>query len=132
MVHASTGRNWNANFGRHIPLLDDCLVDRFPESAPAGVLACATGEVHTTTERIDAALPFLSFFAGFLVVADLCRANAEKYPQVPNYALFDFGGPMEIIQVWDRRPADGCLCRKQSPALYRQFNGQTRLGYLLL
>lgn len=134
MVHASSGANWNANFGRHIPLLDDCLVDRFPENASDTALACATGEVTTTTERTDAALPFLSFFAGFLVTAELCRLNAPGYPQqVPNYALFDFGGPipMEKIQAWNRKPAETCLCKKQSSTLYRQLNGNTRFAHLI-
>jgi hypothetical protein len=131
MVHASTGANWNANFGHHIFLVDDCLVDRFPEKAPDNSLACATGEVTTPTESIDAALPFLSFFAGFLVATELCRLNAPGYPQVPNYGLLDFGGPMEIIQAWNRKPAETCLCKKQSSSIYRRLNGNTRYAYLM-
>lgn len=130
MIHASTGVNWNANFGRHIPLLDDCLADRFPEEAPDNALSCATGEIPTGIEHIDAALPFLSFFAGLLVVSDLCRTNVPHYPQVPNYALFDFGASMDVIQAWNRKPAENCLCRKQSAALFRRLNSETRLSHL--
>ena len=131
MVHASTGVNWSVNFGRHIPMRDDCLADRFPENTPDAALGCATGHVPTATKQIDAALPFLSFFAGFLIAADLCRINAPEYPQVPNYALFDFGGTMESIQSWDRKPAEECLCKKQIPRLCRRWNGETKFAHLL-
>jgi hypothetical protein len=131
MIQASTGTNWNTNFGRHIPKRGDCLVDRFPEKTSEGALACATGTISDAEKQIDAALPFLSFFAGFLVTADICRLKMAGYPQTPNYALFDFGASMDFVQLWDRGPGDSCLCRSQSADIYRNWNQNTRYADLL-
>jgi hypothetical protein len=126
MVHASTTANWGVNHGRHVPGRDDCLADRFPADVSAESLTCATGEVRTSETVVDAALPFASLFAGLLVAADLVRAQLTGYPQVPNFALFDWFGPMESIQAWDRKPRPGCICREQGAAFHDQFNGGTR------
>jgi hypothetical protein len=32
-------------------------------------------------------------FAGLLIAADLVRAQLPDYPQIPNFALFDWYGP---------------------------------------
>ncbi len=55
MVHASTGRNWNVNFGRHVPGRDDCLADRFADFTEKPVFQCSEGEVPVGEEKtIDA------------------------------------------------------------------------------
>jgi hypothetical protein len=126
MIHASTGANWGINHGRHVPGRDDCLADRFPREASAQDLACATGQVITSEGAIDAALPFSSLFAGLLITADLVRAQLPDYPQVPNFAFFDWYGAFERIQAWDRIPRPGCICAQQTRATNEQFNGKTR------
>src|SRR5207253_2878618 len=73
LIHASTGSSWAVNFGRHIPMQGECLADRFPQQADRAVFQCATGEVKTKTGTVDAALPFLSCFAGLLVATDIAR-----------------------------------------------------------
>jgi hypothetical protein len=131
MIHASTTANWGVNHGRHIPGCDDCLLDRFPESSSADVLACATGSVTgSDNAAVDAALPFASLFAGLLIAADLVRAQLPDYPQVPNFALFDFYGPVEAIQSWNRPPRPECSCRSSNAALHNRFNGETRFRRL--
>lgn len=126
MIHASTTANWGVNHSRHLPTADDCLVDRFPASASVNNLACATAAVSVDEVTVDAALPFSSFFAGLLVVADLVRGNLPGYPQVPNFALFDWFGSMETIQAWDRRPRPECICRRQDRHFHERFNGGTK------
>ncbi|MCX6543516.1 MAG: ThiF family adenylyltransferase [Acidobacteria bacterium] len=126
MVHASTTANWGVNHGRHMPGRDDCLADRFPTEVSAESLTCATAEVVVLEAGVDAALPFASLFAGLLVAADLVRAQLSGYPQVPNFALFDWFGTMESIQAWDRKPRPGCICQDQGVAFHDQFNGRTR------
>lgn len=126
MIYASTGANWGINHGRHIPSKDDCLADRFPAEDPPPELACATGEIITSEGTADAALPFCSLFAGLLITADLIRANLPEYPQVPNFAFFDWYGSFENIQMWNRRPRANCVCTQVSPALNERFNGRTR------
>ena len=126
MVHASTTANWGVNHARHIPTADDCLADRFPARTTEKDLACATGEVTVQDVTVDAALPFCSFFAGLLVAADLARANLPGYPQVANFALFDWFGPMNTIHAWDRKPRPECICRQQRRSFHSQFNAATR------
>jgi hypothetical protein len=126
MIHASTTANWGVNHARHIPTSDDCLADRFPAQATEKDLACATGEVTFQDVTVDAALPFCSFFAGLLVAADLVRGNLPGYPQIANFALLDWFGPMETIHAWDRKPRPDCICRQQRRSFHSQFNAATR------
>jgi hypothetical protein len=125
LVYAATNRNWGASYGRWTPGRDDCLIDRFPPPSLDATLGCSEGEIETPQGKIDAALPFLSMFAGLMVFADLIRLQLPNYPQVPNYASFDFGASLETIQKWDMRPRPGCSCTTLSPSLYKSFN---RLG----
>ncbi len=125
-VHASTGSDWLVNFGRHIPLRDDCLADRFPRGAAEPVMNCSQGPIPQEGKQVDAALPFLSFFAGLLVTADLARLTLPGYPQAPNFAAFDFGSSLDAIQGWNRLPRAGCICTSQTSSLHEKFNGNTQ------
>ena len=126
MIHASTTANWGVNHGRHVPGRDDCLADRFPADVSAGQLTCATGQVEIANLSVDAALPFASMFAGLLIAADLVRAQLAGYPHVPNFALFDWYGPLDSIQAWDRYPRPGCICLDQGRAFHERFNATSK------
>ncbi len=126
MIHASTTSNWGVNHGHHVPGRDDCLADRFPVEVLAEQLTCATGQVEIANASVDAALPFASMFAGLLIAADLVRAQLPDYPQVPNFALFDWYGPLDVIQAWDRAPRLGCVCRDQGRAFHQRFNAASK------
>lgn len=132
MVHASTTRNWGVNHGRHIPGRDDCLVERFPpEEVSTDELMCSTGQIQTEERAVDAALPFASLFAGLLVAADLARAQLPDYPQVPNFALLDWHGPLDQIQAFHRPRRQECpVCNGQSRSFHDRFNGKTKYRYL--
>jgi hypothetical protein len=130
MIHASTTANWGVNHGRHIPGRDDCLSDRFIDEVSADGLTCASGPVETPEAVIDSALPFASLFAGLLITADLIRAQLAGYPQVPNFALFDWHGPLDMIQIWDRKPREGCICREQGASFHNRFNGRTKYRHV--
>ncbi len=80
--------------------------------------------------EVDAALPFLSFFAGLLVAADLVRSTQLGYPQVPNFAAFDFGAGFGM-QLLNREPMPSCACLRSSRDLWRDFNQNARLGFLV-
>ena len=99
----------------------------FQDEAGAADLACATGEYdRTRRERIDAALPFCSLFAGLLVTAELLRLQLPDYPQVPNFALFDWYATLDTIQKWDKAPRPGCICQQQNRDFHQTFNKTTR------
>lgn len=126
MIHASTTANWGVNHGRHLPSTDDCLADRFPNDGTSADLVCATGETIVQDERIDAALPFCSLFAGLLVTAELLRLQLPNYPQVPNFALLDWYATLDTIQKWDKAPRSSCICREQNRDFHQMFNKTTR------
>jgi hypothetical protein len=116
MIHASTGGSWNVNFGRHIPGVGDCLADRFSAfmDAERAAMACAEGKVEVAPAvTIDASLPFLSFWAGFLVAADIARLEIDGYPHNPNFAEYSFGGSRFKPLQYDKLPAVRCVCRGQ-------------------
>jgi hypothetical protein len=130
MVHASTGRNWNVNFARHIPVRDDCLVDRFEGLHDKPVLRCAEGDIAAEgPTAIDAALPFLSFFAGLLVATDLVRLALPHYPHTPNFAHYSFRANRFMPQFDTRGPRTGCICKDQHD-LFWQLRGNTRHAWL--
>ncbi len=126
MIHASTTSNWGVNHARHLPGRDDCLADRFPGDTPALDLACSTGQVKIDEASVDAALPFASLFAGLLIVAELVRLQLSDYPHIPNFALLDWYGSLDVIQAWNRIPRDGCICRDQGRTFHDLLNGETK------
>ncbi len=130
MIHASTGRNWNVNFARHIPGRDDCLVDRFEGLHEKLVFACAEGAIATQGPvTIDAALPFLSFFAGLLVATDLVRLALPHYPHTPNFGHYSFRANRFVPQLDSRGPRAGCICLDQGELFWR-LRADTRYAWL--
>ena len=130
MIHAATGSNWDVNFGRHIPGVDDCLADRFEEFEKRATLKCATVELPITpTATIDASLPFLSFFAGFLIASDLARVGVAGYPHTPNCGEYSFRGKRFDPRLYNQRARRDCICRGQSKG-YWHFRKSTRYSML--
>lgn len=130
MVHASTGRNWNVNFARHIPGRDDCLVDRFEGLHEKPAFRCAEGNIATDSLiAVDAALPFLSFFAGLLVATDLARLAFPDYPQTPNFAHYSFRANRFLPQFDTRGPRPSCICQDQGELFWR-LRADTRYAWL--
>jgi hypothetical protein len=126
LVYSATNPNWGASYGRWIPGCGDCLIERFPVSAVDSSLTCSGTEVETKSGKVDAALPFLSLFAGLMVFADLARLQFPGYPQVPNYVSFDFGGDLEVIQTLPITSRPDCHCRGLTPGLYKSLNRSSK------
>jgi hypothetical protein len=106
---ASTGRNWGVQFGRHIPFVDDCQLDRFPDE-PVAPLVCGNGVLPADSgQQIDAALPFTSFTAGLLVAAAVVRMSLGRLCSGPNAALLSFAPKFDLLS-YSRRPRAACIC----------------------
>jgi hypothetical protein len=119
-LQASTGRNWNVNFGRHIPFVDDCQVDRFPDESSVP-LACAEGAVEAAPgKKSDAALPFCSFLAGLFVAAAVMRL-ALGQQQVGDNAAFLSVSPTFSLWTLSREPHTRCICQEMNRALWEQI-----------
>jgi hypothetical protein len=112
MLQASTTRDWGVNFGRHLPGIDECLACRFPQAVDEANLTCSTGPVVLPDGSGDAALPFLSMFAGALVVAGLLRLQTGALSAGPNYAYLDFGSDLATIHAWNRACSPSCGFRR--------------------
>ncbi len=119
-LQASTGKNWNVTFGRHIPFKDDCQVDRFPDGETAPMI-CASGTIkHAAGKAADAALPFASFLAGLFVAAALRRHATDELAAGPNAAFLHV---KPTFSLWNqtRRPRPECVCQLSSPSQWAQI-----------
>jgi len=125
-VHASTSTNWGVNFGRHLLPSDGCLLCRFPtEPLTEAVLACSTGEVPSAGQKVDAALPFVSLFAGLTIVAELARESTTDHDDsTPNFLLFDFVPPGFGVHASTRPPLLSCSCLRDR-AVWAAINGMS-------
>jgi hypothetical protein len=96
VLHATTGRSWNALLHRHLAGTDDCIACRMRGQPVGHSLRCSTAPIlNPTGESRDAALPFLSAAAGLLLTRALMRLGdgslrdgaANRWSW-----FFDFGG----------------------------------------
>jgi hypothetical protein len=124
---------WGINYHRHIPLIEDCSVCRFPEDAQQAPLVCAGAQIETpTNERVDAALPFLSVGAAALAVADLIKLQLPDYPFSPNFTEIDFKGDMTHPFSYQRPRKAGCLCSTRSGRIHEKLIASTRFSQVSL
>lgn len=134
-IYGTTGQDWQAFLGRHIPLVEDCLLCRFPEKeGPPPALACATGTVSgggPQEKRIDAALPFLSATAALMAVCEMVKAAGGSLPVHPNYACLDLRGPLEDFLLTSAQRKAACRCGRQR-VVWGALNGSTRHARLSL
>lgn len=131
MIYGTTTRDWGLNFGRHIPLQEDCLVCRYPEDGQEVQLVCAEGQIETQAQQqIDAALPFLSVLAAALVVSEVIGLQLKGYPFHENFAFIDLKNKLERVIKYNRRPKPNCLCSQRTHPIFEHFNGKTKFAGL--
>ena len=118
-VYGTTGRNWDAFLGRHIPLKEDCLTCRFPRVHTVGepALACGSGTLPAVPETetpVTASLPFLPTAAAVMAVAELVKTTMPGYPRNGNFACLDFLGSLPDFLVVPHAQRPGCICGGQA------------------
>lgn len=134
-VYGTTGRNWDAFLGRHIPLQEDCLACRFPLPQPPGELPFRCSEAPITSpavlesDSIDAALPFLSTTAAVLATAELAKATFADFPVNPNFAYLDFRSDLTDFVPAQRKARASCRCAQQQ-RVWAALNGRSRFATL--
>ncbi len=133
-IYGTTGRNWDAFLGRHIPLKEDCLACRFPRTHPVGepALACGSGTLPSLPEAetpVTATLPFLPTTAAVMAVAELVKTALPGYPQNANFACLDFLGSLGDFLLVPNAPRPGCICDTQR-AVWERLNGGKRFASL--
>jgi molybdopterin/thiamine biosynthesis adenylyltransferase len=133
-VYGTTGKNWDAFVGRHIPLKEDCLTCRFPQAQPVGEppLICGSGTLPTVPELetpVTATLPFLPAVAAVMTVAELIKTALPGYPLNANFGCLDFLGPLKHFIVVPHAPRRGCICEEQD-GVWIQLNAATIFAQL--
>ena len=127
-IYGTTGKNWQAAVIRHIPLTDPCSSCLFPETDYAPT-QCATGEVAVgpDSERIDAALPFLSFAAGAMAAAEILKLGLPGYPFAPNRVVLNTQPAIRTLRAaLSLRPH--CICQRRSTTVRRQMMHGSRFS----
>jgi molybdopterin/thiamine biosynthesis adenylyltransferase len=109
LLHATTSRNWEAQLHRHIAGRDDCIVCRMPENSPNFI--CSTVELpnNNNGSSNDAALPFLSAAAGFLLLNGLYRLMyGDLIKDRYNWWRMIFNSADRILSAGRRKCTDNC------------------------
>jgi len=131
-IYGTTGKNWQASVVRHIPLRDPCSLCLFPDRGPALPTACATGAVRSSVDgkQIDAALPFLSFAAGLMAVAEILKLALPGYPFSKTITQYSAKAEDKLASA-RLSPRAGCLCQSgRDSALHRRMIAETRYAAL--
>ena len=127
-VYGTTGSNWQAALIRHMPFRDPCSRCLFVEDDQQPTL-CATGGVRglkvPAEERVDAALPFLSFAAGAMAAAEILKLDLPGYPFSTNRVLFNTLPRPRLVSV-PLRTREDCLCCHRSDRVHREMIGGSR------
>ena len=134
-IYATTGSYWQASVWCHIPNKTGCSCCAFPPSATRSNMQCAIGNPDLVQDRRpdapqnDASLPFLSFFGGLLVAAEIYRLAIGDIPP-PRYDLWTANG-LEIFAL--DAPEDAtCICQRRSIRTQEMVVRDTRYGHLIL
>lgn len=128
-VYGTTGKNWQASVMRHIPGRDPCSCCVFPPTETRRT-ECA-GEVPTepSEERVDAALPYLSFAAGLMTAAEILKLGLPGYPFSGNRVVLNTCPSPSLTSASLRRRA-GCICSGRSESVHQKMLAETRYDSL--
>lgn len=126
VLHASTGRAWNALAHRHVARIDDCVGCRLFELKEPALECSVVPLVQADGRSRDAALPFLSAGAGLMLLALLYRLadGTLDRDRVNRWSwLLDFGHKMAQESVHSCKEH----CTTASPAIrHEKIFGGTR------
>ena len=131
-LYGTTGRNWQCSLIRHIPFVDACSCCLFPPDVPQPAMTCATAPASVRDDnarQVDAALPFLSFGAGLMTVAEVLKLTMPGYPLSTNrITLSTRARPRLTPARIPRRRA--CICVERSKNVHHRMLEGSRHGLL--
>jgi len=110
-IYGTTGPNYQAAMIRHIPLEEACSCCLFPEKdQPKTKCATAPDEAPAEVEvKVDAALPFLSFAAGLMAVAEILKSQIPGFPFHTNRVIMNTFDEI-FFQHAEIPKLPGCAC----------------------
>jgi hypothetical protein len=125
VLHATTTPNWGINYGRHIPLLEWCIVCRFGVRHIEIKTVCATSVIKITEaeEQTFGVLPFLSPAAAALTMAQLFRLNMGVPKTDANFVqlFMKSTAHQKFIQQQRSKVEDCSVCTNQYKDVYEGF-----------
>lgn len=131
-VYGTTGRSWQMASIQHVPWDGGCSCCLFPESVNESTL-CATdysasGPSGTSDEdtAIDAALPFLSFGAGLMAVADMLKLEIQGYRGRTRRAFFYTNPELRLRGGFPVERREACVCQGRTRALHEKINAGSK------
>ena len=122
-LYGTTGQNWQASLIRHIPLVEACSCCLFPEEVPLAAMACANAPSEAAAdgpERVDAALPFLSFMAGLMTAGEILKLSLRGYPFNANRVTLTTRPTPRLVTSRIPHRAD-CLCGERKESVHRRM-----------
>ncbi|MHB8636746.1 MAG: ThiF family adenylyltransferase [Fimbriimonadaceae bacterium] len=132
MIHASTGPDWDAHSGRHIPFVDDCLGCRFPTGSPK--TGCATGGLAAGAENPEStpqtgALPFLSLISGTMAAASIAR-SCSKGVTPDNHHVLYLNAAQPRFKCYERIRRAGCpKCPERFGDIWQKCHANGKLAH---
>ena len=133
MIYGTTTRDWGINFGRHIPLIEDCIMCRYPDEKKDIQYICSGGTIPNKSikKNIDAALPFLSPLAAALMLSEIVKIQyLNDYPFNENFAYMDLKSNSLKAIKYAKKSKDSCNCLTSSQEIYKCFNELTKFAGL--
>ncbi len=126
VIHATTTSNWGINFGRHIPLVEWCIMCRFHNQIDHDFNSiCGTGVIKTEgNDEILGSLPFVSPAAGVIVLAELMKLSMVNYPINKNFIQYNYNSKTEgnIFLSMQRSKEKQCpICSTQEIDFYETY-----------
>lgn len=126
--HATTSKSWGLHIGRHIALVENCLVctfknvleTEFTPGCSKGAIPIESSQKELETDASHTAiLPFLAPAAAVLTLAELQKLLLSRHTPA-NTVLFNMGAS-EGGFVQDQDRFGGCFVCKDQVDLYHKF-----------
>lgn len=131
-IYATTGKNWQVNLLRHIPLKEACSCCIFPPGEPKTEMICSTGKRSFHEEQKtepDASLPFLSFLAGLMAVAEILKLDYPNFPFCSQRISLTTRPHPRLVQS-EVTSRQGCICTTRNSRTYTRVIEPTRYAAL--
>ncbi len=132
--HATTSKSWGINIGRHLPLIDNCLMCTFEGLVKVNYTpVCAAAEIKNThpgdEEGHTAILPFLAPTASVVAFCELFK-TAAGISKNENTVIFNMQSSEGTFVSQQGEYGQCYICKTQPQGLYKKFGEKTKFWNL--